>query len=392
MFPTIPKEEKQFRGKARSEDYNKFTRRVLFDTTQLLNIAAYLEDELEWVRGLQGVHEQMTAIRLAELNAKIAILEESLQSPEKMMALATAKDIMIDVNSSNPAVIDSYNGIVTIPPVGTPTSKLYLVDSFNGDIVLPRSLNVVVTPQADGTWIEDTDIKHSISGSGFKCWQRRVVKQTGDPVLEGIFAQVVIDLPEAIITNRDVNMIEILPYPMGAVDIIEVEYNLEGDWLPVPGFVSTPDANSMMLLFPTMAMRQVRITLCQRRALLEGDKKVYYLGAKRIGIYNASYKQSKGDFLIPFTLGGAGKREIISVEPVFANETALADTSAAKRSVFSYMIYEVDQFNNTTPTRDVLPVSVTSNDIILKASINKDPSNGTVPALKSVKLTYRQAV
>lgn len=389
MNPAIPREIKPFASKATSEDYNKFTRRTFFDITQLFNIANQLEGQLKWVQQTHSVDARYTELRLTQLRERVAILEEQLNSGAIKKEIILASDMLVDEASQSPAIVDN-SGTVTIPPIGQPVSKLYLKDSFTGEVILPSMLNIVVDPLADDKQIQDTDIKGAVKNNGLFFWQRKVTKSNSTYIPDGISAQVVIDLPEGIITNRDVNYITVSPYPEGMLDITAIEYNTESNWTMVPGFEPISDASNLKLLFPPIAVKQIRFTFKQRYPLTEGSQKVYYLGARNIGIFNASYENTRAEFLIPITLKGTGRREIIAVKPDFVNSSALTDTTEAKRSVFNYTTYEIDDLDNPFMAPGVLPVTVEKNKLLFRASINKDPNNGTIPALRSVEIQYRQ--
>ncbi len=385
--PATPREEKPFRGEAKSEDYNKFTRRTFFDISNLYNIANKLEEDLNFAIETNRVTDVFIQMKLAEQDRLIREMEiEKASLNNAIKQFVMAKDMLPDETSKTPASTDRHHNLVTISSTGSPVSKLYLTDTFTGEIILPNVLNAVVDPPADNAIIKDTNIFDSIKG-GFAFWRRKVTKRASE-YIPSVSAQVIIDLPEEIITNRNVNMINIAPYPCGMVDIANIEYNVDGSWNVIPGFVPMSNAKDMVLYFASIAIKQLRITFKQRNFIIEGENKQFYLGAKRIGVYSANYKTENGDLLIPIELKGSGRRAINTITPLFANAGALTDTTTEKRSVFNYAIYEVDDQGNLIFTRNTLPIYVNSNNIIIKASLNADPNNKAIPALEAVELDY----
>ena len=386
MNPSIPNELKSFRGRANSEDYNKFTRRTFFDITQLCNIANQLELEVKWLQEVAGVSEHITQARIALLKERIELLEQQITPAGNFKSIVPAHMMSSDPDSTTPALIDTTYGVATIVPAALPVSKLYLKDLFTGEVILPKSLNMVIDPPA-GENIQDTDLRHCITADGFNLWRRKVIRSASTVTPDGAIARLVIDLPESIITNQDINCITIAPYPLGMLDITNIEYNTGGAWAPIPGFQPIDDANNCMFSFPVITIRQLAITFRQRYALPDGAKRAYYLGARKIGIYNYTHKLSTGDLIIPFKLKDTGPHKITAIEPIFTNANTLSDQTIYKRNIFSYTINEVDAEDNLIPAA-APAVVVIGDKIVLKATIHRDPINGVIPTLQSVRLSY----
>ena len=121
---------------------------------------------------------------------------------------------------------------------------------------------------------------------------------------------------------------------------------------------------------------------------MENGKQLFYLGLRNVGIYNLTYRNTRGDLTVPVVFDDARNREIVSIIPRFKNEQALSDTTPEKRSVFNCGVYQVDQ-GNLTFIKDTLPIITTSENIVLKVSLNCDPNNEAAPALEAIELEYR---
>jgi len=213
-----------------------------------------------------------------------------------------------------------------------------------------------------------------------KFWLRKVIKNQPEDEI----CTITIDIPESIITSRDINYITLSPYPAGMVDIVKIEYQKEGNnYSEIPNSAVNNATNSAFI-FPIIGTRQIRITLKQKHYIINNSSYVYYLGIRQLGIYNLTYKYDRADLKIPILFPDNQVRQILKVKPIFANESVLTDTTEDKKSIFNYGFYNI-----SGGSLELISDLITSNQILMKVSLGSDPINHVAPALIGIELTIR---
>lgn len=403
IFPTFQPRPARFRGPSSSGDQNAMMNEALFDLVNLFNHLNEQERKLENLQNLLLVENKHRAIRIAELESKLAqayaLLKQLEEGEGKYSVRAHVYDMWVDetVAEQERASIDKVHGLVTLPSTGKTQSKLYLEDELTGELVLPPTLSIEADPEANGGSVVDNDLRYAVNGDNDDVWVRKMVFSLDDNV-DTVTTTLTLTLPDTIISNRDINLFVLHPFPLFTVDIERVEYRLDGGWTLLPGWpkdaqgnpLPIQNAGNLKFYFPSVSMAQVRIVLRQRNALEENHKKVFYLGAQHIGLYHTQFQSSVGRFLIPLKLKGRKETKLVTaIRPILANSEVLSDRSEEKHSVFTYQLYMVDANGNWTYTRDSLPIMVKGEDVMLRVNLFADPQNGITPALQGVEVEYQ---
>ncbi len=375
MFPISKPNETPFRGKADSSAFNEDSRQAFLDIISLFSQANELNQDLDWAILTQNLSEEYFGLRVQELQTALTTQNDS----EEKLTLTID---MMETDNSSPyaALIDSCHGFTTIKPADNSKPKLYLVDSFTGETVLSESLNIVPVPAADNITIYDQYLNTMVDPSSTKFWLRKIIKDQPEDAI----TSVIIDIPESIITNRNINYITIAPYPAGSVDILKVEYQLDNNTHQSIPADAVNNATNSAFIFAPIGTRQIKVTLRQRYYLVEDRHYVYYFGIRKIGVYNLSYQNNRADLVIPITFNDTRLRQVTKVKPIFVNSPALTDTTDDKKSIFNYGFYNVLANNGLELVHDIINNTAQT---IMKVSLGSDPVNQTAPALKAVELT-----
>jgi hypothetical protein len=404
--PSLRVRSAKFRTGTSSHDQNQMTEELLYDMNNLFNLVNEQETLLEDVKQNLSVENRYQSIRIGNMQAElddIRALYQQLQAGTGKYKRSVHVNSFLEDQASSPqekAEIDTYHSLLTLPVTGKTQSKIYLYDDIAKEVVLPSTLKVQVTPEADGVSIIDNDVLNAFSGDNANIWARKYVFPM-DEYVDSVTTTVVITLPDNIISNRDINTITVHPFPLSTVDIDSIEYRMDGGWNLIPGWpkdsvdrpLSIQDAGNMKFCFESLPMSEVRITFTQKNFIVEDHKRVFYVGAQEIGVMYTDYQSSIGRFHVPVKLeANAPTRLITKVTPRFKNGEALSDKTEQKQNLFSYAIYTVDETGVLQYTRDTLPIMTTADNLLIKCSVYKDPKTGATPTLESVEVQYEDLV
>jgi hypothetical protein len=385
-IPAIRKKSVPYRTRSHSEDQNDFSEDIFFDIMQAFSGLNAQRQEITELTDVFTLENKFLQLRLLTMQNQLAALEQLQAEDGSFRSESFVADFQptAEAPGVSQVGIDELYQMATLPLAGGKVSKLYLLDHLTGIPFVPASTLVEVSPADNGASVRDKNLRSAVDGLDTTTWLRRV----STPVESGIYeatAEILITLPDDIISNRSCNVITLQPFPAQSVDIVNVEYGLDGYFLQVPGFVAEQGAGPTKLCFPARPMSQVRVTLRQRHWVEEFGQKVFHLGARDIGVCTETYSAGRAEFLVPVTLSGAGPYRIESVTPIVTNSAALAADSG---SLFSYSLYSVDGEGALVYTQDQLPLTVDDPEIVLRATLHVDAQTGSTPALSAVRVRY----
>lgn len=403
-IPTMREGKIGFRSPSNSNQQNEMQQQLFDDVIRLFDVTNGLEQELQASEEALEMTSRFQTIHVRKLENRVLQLEELLRKRQagesKKIAFAFPQDMKVDINVplQERIHIDPTYGIAHLPITGKSVSKVYIYNEMTNDLYVPPALKVDVLPASKNGWlVEENSPLMAFNGSNETHWHRKVSMALEDNV-QSVTNEMVITLPDTMISNRNVNTITLNPFPVHSLQIDKVEYRLEGDWMLIPGWEVSPTTEkpvartytgNIKLCFPNTAMGQIRITMTQKDWFDENGKKVFHLGFQEVGIFYVDYQSSMGRVDIPITLASdTDSRLITGIKPVFENEQALSDTSVEKPSVFTYSIYTLNDKGQLQYTKDAFPILVSETQLVIKASIHSDTYNQTTPALKAIELTY----
>lgn len=382
-----------FRAAADSSKFNDYTEQVFFDLTELFNIANEQEQDIKNMNEFYEVSSFFTQKQLERMQLEIDSLKEDLAAVQRPGQEYTKKlfpehaqpDLSVDEYER--ALIDVQHGIVSLPYSSFSSSKLYLYDDLNNEYILPNTLKYHVEPKADDITIKENDLIHALTPDNFKFWHRQYTYFDG--LKDYVEAKVQVQLPENIISNRDVNTIYIHPFPLNTLDIVNVEYQLDGGWKTIPGFTRIEEAGNVQLNFPPLEMSDIRITLRQRHFIIKGNQNVFHMGLREVGISHNDYQLGVGRFEIPVEFNEAfNTKEITGITPIYQNESALSVHQKNTR-LLTFKIYEVDENGKLFYLNDAFPIQVKQKRILIRGVLSYDQNTRTAPSLAGVELSYK---
>lgn len=411
-IPSIQEIEFKTREISDSHKLNQMQEQVFNDILDLFNKANTLQKEMYEMNVAANIESTCYAKRLEETLTKLSLIEEQydnlLLAPEDFRTITRyAIDATVDELSPFSAVIDSNTNDI-IANIISSVSKTRLYDDTYDETLIPPSLKIYVGPDSFNTdnehilTIEDSDISNALDGNISTVWFRRIVTDTS---VESIENEVVIGLPEDIITSRMVNQIIISPYPSGYVDIMNVEYKTNGAWQTIPGLEYhtcyseeeyedifgnkytrgvIKNAPNIKLNFKPIQTNQIRIKLRQRNYEYDAqnNRRIWYLGIRDLDVNYNRYTKDHSEFDMVFDFPETNKNIKIYDTEIFCNNNI--DSSVLENIYKEYYYYDAD--GNTHKVSDSLPFILTGHKLMVRFTIE-----GTIdtPNINKCSVKYK---
>lgn len=411
-IPSIQEIEFKTREISDSHKLNQMQEQVFNDILDLFNKANTLQKEMYEMSVAANIESTCYAKRLEETLTKLSLIEEQydnlLLAPEDFRTITRyAIDATVDELSPFSAVIDSNTNDI-IANIISSVSKTRLYDDTYDETLIPPSLKIYVGPDSFNTdnehilTIEDSDISNALDGNISTVWFRRIVTDTS---VESIENEVVIGLPEDIITSRMVNQIILSPYPSGYVDIMNVEYKTNGAWQTIPGLEYhtcyseeeyedifgnkytrgvIKNAPNIKLNFKPIQTNQIRIKLRQRNYEYDAqnNRRVWYLGIRDLDVNYNRYTKDHSEFDMVFDFIETDKNIKIYDTEIFCNNNI--DSSVLENIYKEYYYYDAD--GNTHKVSDSLPFILTGHKLMVRFTIE-----GTIdtPNINKCSVKYK---
>jgi hypothetical protein len=329
-IPSIQSHEFKYRGMSSSEELNELERQAFSDILDLFNKANILQKDMYEMNMAANIEANCYAKRLEETQTKLAQLEEQYNnliagSGDYKYLTRYAFDAIAESNSPYTAIIDKNTADITAAIVNS-VSNTRIYDETYDETIVPPSLKVYIGPDSFNTdnehilSIEDSNVNNAFDGNLGSTWFRKVITDT---TVESIENEVIIGLPEDIITSRLVNQIIVYPYPSGYVDVMAVQYKTNGSWQNVPGFTNhagveeeeyqdtfgntlvrhcIKDSSNLKFNFSSLQTNQIRIKLRQRNFIFdaENNRRVWYLGLRDLDVNYNRYTRDHSEFNMVF--------------------------------------------------------------------------------------------
>ena len=411
-IPSIQEIEFKTREISDSHKLNQMQEQVFNDILDLFNKANTLQKEMYEMNVAANIESTCYAKRLEETLTKLSLIEEQydnlLLAPEDFRTITRyAIDATVDELSPFSAVIDSNTNDI-IANIISSVSKTRLYDDTYDETLIPPSLKIYVGPDSFNTdnehilTIEDSDISNALDGNISTVWFRRIVTDTS---IESIENEVVIGLPEDIITSRMVNQIILSPYPSGYVDIMNVEYKTNGAWQTIPGLEYhtcyseeeyedifgnkytrgvIKNAPNIKLNFKPIQTNQIRIKLRQRNYEYDAqnNRRVWYLGIRDLDVNYNRYTKDHSEFDMVFDFTETDKNIKIYDTEIFCNNNI--DSSVLENIYKEYYYYDAN--GNTHKVSDSLPFILTGHKLMVRFTIE-----GTIdtPNINKCSVKYK---
>lgn len=383
----------RFRDRAESGKYNKFQQEVFYDLIELFNIANEQEDKIANLERFFEVASHYSQEHIDIMKRELLALKEDLyavQNPGKtyiktLFPSDAREDRLSD--KSERAFIDVQHDVITLPYSTFSSSKLYLYDKLNDEYILPNTIKYTIEPAADNVTIKENDFLNALTPENHKLWHREYRYFSG--LKEYVEATITIELPDNIISNRDVNTIYIHPFPLNTIDIVNLEYQLDGGWNKVPGFHPVNEADNTKFCFSPMEISKIRVTLRQRHFIEKGGHQVFHIGLKAIDVLHNDYQTGVARFELPVSFNPAfTNKQIVDIVPHYQNEEVLS-VHQKETKLLTFKVFELDENGKERYISDTFPIQIKSNNILLKGVLSFDRNTRTTPALTSVEVFYK---
>lgn len=396
----------KFRGAANSADYNDLQEELFFDISNMFNLLSEYENALQETSTAQCVDNVYTQMRCTTLQNEIEYLRNKVARYETN----EPKQILISqfnseqLNNENVPILSRQFNQINIMNHSV-NSKLYLYDEGVEVTTIPSSLAYDITPVADGVIIQDTEFTNAFNGNSNEFFVRKVISDNTDPKE----MEIVITLPDNIISSRDVNAIELMPFPYSSLDITKLQYQLNGNWNNIPGLEShknyepqfTVDtfgdavdigyirqAEDIKLCFSKTPMSKIRIKLRQDTYIQENGKYVFYMGIKKLDVNCENVGPNCCEFFTEFNFQEDGPKLITSIIPYFNNDSILSDQSIEKKSLLSYELYSIEEDGTKEYIKNSFPIVADKKNYALHTKMYYDRVSDINPSLYKLTLMY----
>ena len=412
-IPSIQEREFKYRGRMDSHKLNEMQKEAFDDILDLFNKANQLQKTVYEMNIANQVESICYTRRLENaINELNAIKEkyDNITSNEKDFRTITKYAYQAELSSDDyAAVIDkSCNDIIA--HIVSSSSKTRLYDETYDETLIPPSLQSYIGPDSFVVGgniysIEDSDINNAFDGNTSTVWMRKVITSQDVDYIEN---EIVIGLPEDIITSRLMNQIVINPFPVGYIDIMDVQYKSNGSWRTIPGFTqhygceqhqktddfgnisyyySINDTGNIKFNFQNLQTNQIKIKLRQRHSEQdnENNRKIWYLGLRDIDIIYNVYTRDHSEFDMVFEFPEVDKDiKIYDTEVYFNNENITNDENFGISKEYFYY----DSNGNAHKNPATCPFILNGHKMMVRFTIE---GNQITPNIHMCKVKYKLA-
>lgn len=373
----------QFRGKTSSSDYNEYHTNSYFDILNLYNVANEFNHELTQMSMAHCIEALYIEMNKED---QTSIIEE-LESNYKGLRYGDkrVKYTYLNLFQSLDADINLEFNQINLPTY-TSTSKLYLFDREVDVITIPKTLKYELSYDKE---YEDTDFLNCIRGYSNKFFIRKIITNECTPCE----LDIEVTLPDNIISTRDINMISIIPYPYGSVDIMTMEYQYHGSWHRIPSFTShscyngeyIPKAKAIKLCFPKTPMNKIRIKLRQENYIEEHEMNSFYIGLKSLVVNYDLTKEKKCTFNYDISFENIGEKITIhSLTPVYNNSDVLYNP----KGLLDYDIFVKNEDGEYILLEKKFPLEFENTEIRIVSNLYYDSKNEVNPSFVKYLMEY----
>jgi len=298
----------RLRGPFSSSEYNDFTDATHHDIVNLTSAVNTNSNRIE--HALKQLHSENSYLRrrVEALQQEVSYRQfqeaSSSQKVTQYFDLHNSSIVMhsraIDVRKR--AAYNGRFGILTLPENAV-ENKLFNFSLRTGGIVLPNDLQVNVNGTFDklegeslidyeyGGAVNAGNPINACNGMNQSAWLRSVTFPMSADVQE-VECQMTISVPAGI--SSEANVVDLLPFPEGSVDITEVSTspNASKAFVSVDGFVEDNNAKPKRYHFSPRSVEQIRIKIRSRNWTEVNGKKVFQYGLQEVGLKLVDYDKS----------------------------------------------------------------------------------------------------
>lgn len=412
-IPSIQEREFKYRAPMSSQELNIMQTEAFNDILDLFNKANQLQKTIYEMNLANNIESVCYAKRLESAIININKLNEmynNLVKKENDFRTVTKYAFEAEAmsNGYNATIDQNTNDIIA--HIASSTSKTRLYDDVYDETLVPPSLQAYIGPddfRVGGNIysIEDSDINNAFDGNDSTVWFRKVITS---PDVEYIENEIVIGLPEDIITTRLMNQIIVKTFPVGFVDIMDIKYKSNGAWQTIPGFTEYHDckeyedndifgnlhsyhainnASNVKFNFQNLQTSQVKIKLRQRNYEYdaENNRRIWYLGLRDVDVVYNVYTKDHSEFEMVYEFPETDRDIKVYDSQVFFNNSNLVDDEnfGISKEYFYY-----DSNGNTHKIPSSCPFVLQGHKLMVRYTIE---GNQTTPNIHMCNVKYKLA-
>lgn len=372
-IPSIQRQEYKYRGRMDSHLMNEHNVQIFNDILDLFNKANQLQKNVYEMNLTANIEAACYEQRLEDTIKRLNQLDEvyhNLTAADNDFRTQTRYAYEATTDDDDYGAVIDKNSNTVVPHIVSSRSKTKVYDATYDETHVPVSLQAYIGPDSFRVGgeifsIEDSDIMNAFDGKSDTCWFRKVITTTN---VEYIDNEIVIGLPEDIITTRMMNQISIRTFPAGYLDILDVQYKSNGAWTQIPGFTShsgyqektaldifnntytygvIENASDLKFSFMNVQTNQIKIKMRQKNYTYdaENNRRIWYLGLRDIDVVYNMYTNEHSEFDLVYKFPELDKNiKIYDVEVRTNNENISDDKEFGITKEYFY--FDSDGFSH----------------------------------------------
>ena len=408
-IPEIKDREFKYRTQMSSHELNDLQTEAFKDILDLFNKSNLLQKQLYEFNLSSSIESSVYAKRLAEVSLKLYQTEELFNN---LRSVDTEYRYQSKFAYEAQTIEDEYAAIVNketndiTEHIISSISKTHLYDETYDEILIPNSIQAYIGPDTfavgEGIYtIEDSEVKNIFDCTDANVWYRKVTTNTD---IEYIENEIVISLPEDIVTTRLVNEVIIKPFPLGYMDIMDIQYKTNGSWVRIPGFnnhfgaeeetyedtfgnsynrIIIPNAGNLRFNFKALQMNQIKIKMRQRNFEYDStlDRRIWYLGLRNVDVLYNRYSKNDSIFSQVFVFPETDRLiKMYDAEVLFNNEFSNGIFNITKE------YYYYDSSDNYHRISGSAPFVLSGHKVLVKFYIE---GNEETPNIYMTRIKYK---
>ena len=376
-IPSIQEREFKYRGPISSEQLNAMQNEAFADILDLFNKANQLQKvvyEMNLANNIESIcYSQRLQQAMTELDRMNEAYNNLTTSDTDMRTISKyAFEANTDEDGFAAVIDNNTNDIVS--HIVSSKSKIRLYDEVYEESIVSPSLQVYIGPDSFRVGgnvysIEDSDVNNAFDGNSNSVWFRKVITT---PDVECIENEIVIGLPEDIITTRLMNQVTVNPFPIGYLDIMDIQYKSNGAWKTIPGFEThvgcteetgtdifgntyhykvIKDASNLKFNFQELQTNQLKIKLRQRHYEYdaENNRRIWYLGLRDVDVVHNIYTRDFSEFDMIFEFPEVQRNiKVYDAQVIFNNPNITNDKEFGVSKEYYY--YDAEGYAHKIPS------------------------------------------
>jgi len=294
----------RFRGQLLSSDYNDSQEEMITDIQELSSVVNSLSSRLtksvliltnenaHLRRQVNSLREQQTYLEQTSVRFNTVV--------HRFVDFSNTEGITFPngLDDTRSAMLAAEYGELTLPP-NSIENKFYVTSLSSNRLVSPPiNLNVSgtfdkgtgegLTNYERGGRITEGVPEHAFNGVNELYWVRKVEFPI-DSRVDQVEVELTVTVPEG--SSSNANLIEVVPFPNGAVDITELATasDLGNNFIRVTNFEPVDNLVAKRYHFAATIVDQVKIRFRQRNWVEENGKKVFYYGLQELALKLVDY-------------------------------------------------------------------------------------------------------